>query len=65
MSEIIKQKVREIEEAESKRFAAAMGFPKKGNGRKIMREGRRAFDPHYNSADKGQGVIIGADPAAA
>lgn len=55
------QKAEKAKEAkgEGNRFAAVMGFAEKGVGRRIMREGRAAFDPLYNSGAK-DGVTVGA-----
>lgn len=37
---------------ENKRFATLFGHGRKGMGRKIMTEGRSAFDPEYNAGQK-------------
>lgn len=56
----------ELKEADDRRhqeLAQAMGFSQhtSDTGNRIMREGRRAFDPNYNAANNKRRVGTGAD----
>jgi hypothetical protein len=50
------------ETEESASFASLMGIRGKA-GQKIVREGRAAFDPNYNSGEREKGLILGTEAA--
>ena len=58
LTEAQKAEARKVQEAEDKRFASLFDLKTK-KGRKIMREGRAAFDPLYNAGEK-DGMVVGA-----
>lgn len=52
LTEAQRAEIVESDKAEANEFAGLFGFSNKGKGRKIMREGRAAFDPTYNAGRK-------------